>query len=103
VSFSFRPPQQLVPLPSDVRTALRFLNSATTTCARSAGLDTCTPIADSRRTEYNLTMDTDLPPSVSAGLAVAYVLNDDRYSNRKFSQFTLTMSLRVYFAAGEVR
>ena len=102
LAFSFRPPQEVVPLRSDVRTALHFLSAVTSTCARNANLPQCTSIADSRRTEYNLTMDTDMPPSVSAGLAIGYVLNDDRYVNRKFSQFTMTVSVRVFLAAGEV-
>jgi hypothetical protein len=103
VAFAFRPPQEVIPLRSDIRTALRFLSAVVTSCAKSQSILACTPIADSRRTEYNLTMDTDMPPSVSAGLAVGYVLNDDRYINRKFSQFTLTVSVRVSFAAGELR
>jgi hypothetical protein len=103
LSFTFRTPQEIVPLRSDVRAALRFLSAVNTSCVQSVGVEGCTPIADSRRTEYNLTMDTDMPPSTSAGLAVAYVLNDDRYVNRKFSQFTLTASVRVFFAAGQVR
>jgi hypothetical protein len=48
-------------------------------------------------------MDTDMPPSVTAGLSIGYVLNDDRHINRKFSQFTLTASARLYFSAGQVR
>jgi hypothetical protein len=103
VTFSFRPPRDILPLPSDIRSSLRALKSLATTCVLRAGTATCTPIADSRRSELSLTMDTDMPPSVTAGLALGYVLNDDRHVNRKFSQFTATISIRVYFAAGEVR
>ena len=44
-----------------------------------------------------------MPPSVNAGFSVGYVLSDDRHINRKFSQFSLTASVRVFFSAGEIR
>jgi len=103
VTFSFRPPREVVPLPSDVRTSLRWLESSGRTCIERAGITGCSAVADSRRSEYNLTMDTHLPPSVSAGLALGWVLSDDRHLNRKFSQFTLTLTGRISFAAGELR
>jgi len=102
-SFAFRAPQEFLPIKSDIRTSLRYLHTVNTLCVEQAGAAGCTPIADSRRSEYNLTMDTDLPPSVTAGLSIGYVLSDDRHTNRKFSQFTLTASARVYFSAGQVR
>jgi len=103
VRFQFRPPQDIVPLKNDVRTSLRWSSSVSTTCVQQAGVMECLLIADSRRTEYNLTMDTDMPPSTNAGLAVGYVLSDDRHLNRKTSQFTLTATVRVFFQAGEIR
>jgi hypothetical protein len=101
--FAFRPPHDIVPLRNDVRTSLRWTSSVSTTCVRQGGQADCLGIADSRRTEYNLTMDTDMPPSTNAGLAVGYVLADDRHLNRKTSQFTLTATVRVFFQAGEIR
>jgi hypothetical protein len=103
VTFSFRPPREVVPLPSDVRTTLRWQRAVNHSCLDRTGFEQCIVIADSRRSEYNLSMDTDLPPSVNAGLSIAYVLNDDRHLNRKFSQFTMTVSARFFFNAGEVR
>ena len=102
-SFVFRPPKDILPLKSDVRTSLRFSHSLNLLCVDRADASGCLPIADSRRTEYNLTMDTDMPPSVNAGLAMGYVLTDERQLNRKFAQFTLTMSVRVFLAAGQLR
>jgi len=102
-SFHFRTPQEFIPLKSDVRTSLRFLKSLNSICVERVGAPGCTPIADSHRSEYNLTMDTDMPPSVNAGFSVGYVLNDDRHLNRKTSQFTVTISARVFFSAGEIR
>ncbi|HEY2807097.1 MAG TPA: cell surface protein SprA [Gemmatimonadales bacterium] len=103
VTFAFKPPQQYLPIKSDIRTSLRYQSSINAMCVQVAGIASCTPIADSHQTEYNLTMDTDLPPSVVAGLAIGYVLTDDRHLNRAFSQFTLTASARLIFNAGQVR
>jgi hypothetical protein len=103
-SFIFRVPPELIPLKSPVRTSVRYSQSLNTLCVARVGAPVCVPIADSRRTEYNLTMDTEMPPNVSAGLTVGYVLTDDRQFNRKFAQFTLTAGVRVQFrAGGEVR
>ena len=102
-SFAFRTPQEVLPIRSPIRTSLRYINSLNSLCVERVGATGCTPIADSRRTEYNLTMDTDMPPSVTAGLSVGYVLSEDRHINRKFAQFILTTSVRVFFNAGEVR
>ncbi len=103
VSFTFRTPQDILPLKSPVRTAMRWSQSGNAICIDRAGGAGCTPIADSRRTEYNLTMDTDMPPSVTAGLAASYVITDERQLDRKFAQLSLTASVRVFFSAGELR
>jgi hypothetical protein len=103
ISFTFRPPQQLVPLRSDVRTALRYSNSASRACIERVGTGGCTAISDSRRRQVNFTMDTDMPPNVSAGVGVSYILTEDAHSNRKFSQFVVTASVTVAFSAGAIR
>jgi motility/secretion related protein SprA len=103
VRFAFRPPHDILPLRSDVRTALRWSYARNSTCIQRIGVVECLVIADSRRSEYNLTMDTDMPPNSNAGLTVGYVLTDDRHVNRKLSQFTLAISVRVYFSAGEMQ
>jgi hypothetical protein len=103
LSFSFRTPQQLLPLPSDIRTSLQLQNTGSKVCIQQAGKADCRPVADSRRREYNLRLDTELPPQVSAGLSVGYVLSDDRHANRKFSQLVVTANVTVSFSAGEIR
>jgi len=103
ISFTFRPPQQLVPLRSDVRTALRYSNSASRACIERVGTGGCTAISDSRRRQANFTMDTDMPPNVSAGVGISYILTEDAHSNRKFSQFVVTASVTVAFSAGAIR
>jgi hypothetical protein len=102
-TFAFRVPPELVPLRAPVRTTLRAQRSRNLACVQREGVATCTAIADSDRDEYALVLDTDMPPTVTAGLSVGYVLTEDRHVNRKFSQFTLTATVRVVFNAGEVR
>jgi hypothetical protein len=103
LSFTFRMPQELIPLKSDVRTALRYGSTTTTGCLFLAGATSCLPIINSGRQQYNFSMDTDLPPNVSAGLALGYTLTTDAVLDRKFAQFTLTVSVNVNFQAGQPR
>jgi hypothetical protein len=103
MSFSFRVPPDIAPLRSDVRTALRYLTSDAGNCLLRAGATTCVPFAESRRSEFTLLMDTDMPPNASAGLSLSQVVTEDVHANRKFSQFVLTATVRVTFQAGEVR
>jgi hypothetical protein len=103
VTFSFRVPPDIIPLRSDVRTTLRYANTVNTGCVQNPRAPDCTAISDSRRKEYTLLMDTDMPPSVTAGLSVSYVLTEDAHTNRKFSQFVLTANVRVVYTSGEIR
>ena len=103
MSFAFRPPYELLPLKSDIRTALSYSSSVTTGCITLAGAGTCVSILNASRRQYNLSMDTDMPPNVSAGLSVGYILTDDAYLDRKFAQLVLTASVTVNFQAGQPR
>jgi hypothetical protein len=86
-----------------VRTALRYSNSTSRACIERVGAGDCIAISDSRRRQVNFTMDTDLPPNVSAGVGVSYILTEDAHANRKFSQFVVTASVTVAFSAGAIR
>jgi hypothetical protein len=103
LTFVFRPPREILPLPSDVRTAFRYANSVSSGCILRAGDTTCVSIADSRRRQVNFTMDTDMPPNVSAGVSVSYIVTEDAHANRKFAQWIVTASVTVAFTAGEIR
>jgi len=103
LSFAFRPPQELIPLRSDVRTSLRYANSVTQVCIVRAGTAECVAISDSRRRQVNLTLDTDMPPNMSAGLSVSYIRTEDAHMNRRFAQFIVTASVTIAFTAGEIR
>jgi hypothetical protein len=48
-------------------------------------------------------MDTDLPPNMSAGLQMAYILNDERQSNRRNSQLVITAFAQMQTSVGQLR
>jgi hypothetical protein len=102
VSFSFRPPN-LGRWRSPVRTTAGYSMATNTTCLRRAGTATCVPYVDSRQTQAQLTMDTDLPGSMSAGLQMAYVLNEERQTNRKIAQFGVTAFIQLSTSVGQLR
>jgi len=44
-----------------------------------------------------------LPPSLGAGLQVAYLLNEERQTNRKTSQFVITAFVSFTTSVGQLR
>ena len=103
VTFTFRPPKQYLPLPSDVRTALRYTSSTDAACMSLASGGPCIGISQSSRHQFNLSMDTEMPPNVSAGLSFGYILTEDAHIDRKFSQVVITVAVTVNFQAGTPR
>jgi hypothetical protein len=103
VSFAWRPPAGLIRLKSDIRTTARYSYSENLTCLRSAGQLACIPFVDSRQTNAQLTLDTSFPPSLSAGLQMAYVLNDERQINRRVAQLLLTAFVQLNTSVGQAR
>jgi hypothetical protein len=102
VTFSFRPPH-LGRWRSNIRTTAGYSVANNTTCLRRAGQDECVSYVDSRQTQAQLTMDTDLPTNMSAGLQMAYVLNEERQTNRKISQFVVTAFVQLSTSVGQLR
>ncbi len=102
VTFSFRPPTR-GRWRSNIRTTAGYSVADNTTCLRRAGQETCVPYVDSRQTQAQLTMDTDLPTNMSAGLQMAYVLNEERQTNRKISQFVITAFVQLSTSVGQLR
>jgi hypothetical protein len=104
LTFTFRPPGGGVGRwRSNIRTTAGYSTTANTTCLRSAGQETCVPFVDSRQTQAQLTMDTDLPSNMSAGLQMAYVLNEERQTNRKISQFVITAFVQLSANVGQLK
>jgi len=102
VTFSFRPPTK-GSWRSNIRTTAGYSVAANTTCLRRAGQAACVPYVDSRQTQAQLTMDTDLPTNMSAGLQMAYVLDEERQTNRKISQFVITAFVQLSTSVGQLR
>jgi hypothetical protein len=102
VTFSFRPPTK-GKWRSNIRTTAGYSVAANTTCLRRAGQPACVPYVDSRQTQAQLTMDTDLPTNMTAGLQAAYVLNEERQTNRKISQFVITAFVQLSTSVGQIR
>jgi hypothetical protein len=100
--FAFRPPR-VGRWNSNVRTTAGYSVSDNTTCLRRTGTETCVPYVDSKQTQAQLTMDTDLPGNMSAGLQMAYVLNEERQMNRKISQFVITAFVQLATSVGQIR
>jgi hypothetical protein len=105
VAFAFRPPRALggARWRSNIRTTLRYSVTDNTTCLQSAGQADCVPYVDSRQVQAQLTMDTDLPPNMSAGLQMAYILNDERQTNRRNSQLVITAFVQLATSVGQLR
>jgi len=102
VTFSFRPPH-LGRWRSNIRTTAGYSVADNTTCLRRAGQAECVPYVDSRQSQAQLTMDTDLPNNMGAGLQMAYVLNEERQTNRKVSQFVITAFVQLSTSVGQIR
>ena len=99
--FAFRPPTGR--WRSNIRTTLRYSVADNTTCLRSAGQADCVPYVDSRQTQGQLTLDTDLPSNMSAGLQMAYLLNEERQTNRKTRQLVITAFVQLATSVGQLR
>ncbi|MDP3910778.1 MAG: cell surface protein SprA [Gemmatimonadales bacterium] len=103
VAFSFRPPWTLGRVRTPIRTTARYSVVGSMTCLRSAGQTSCVPFVDSRNVQAQLTMDTDLPPNMSAGLQMAYVLTEERQMNRKVAQLVITAFVQLATSVGRIQ
>ena len=103
VAFAFRPPASLVRLKTDIRTTARWSVASGKTCLQSPSSPTCVAYVDSRHTQAQLTMDTDFPPTMSAGLQMAYLVNEERQINRKTAQLVITAFVQLNTSVGQIR
>ena len=109
LTFAFRPPAWLQGEAggrgwrSNIRTTARYSVTDNSKCLRSAGQLACVPYVDSRQVQAQLTMDTDLPSNMSAGLQMAYLLNEERQTNRKVAQVVITAFVQLSTSMGQLR
>src|SRR5205823_10547582 len=93
----------ILKLKNDVRTTARYSHAENTVCLRLAGQTTCVPYVDSRQTQMQLSLDTDLPPTLSAGFQMAYLVNEERQANRKTSQLVITAFVELHTSVGRIQ
>jgi hypothetical protein len=103
LTFSFRPPRSFGRWRSNIRTTARYTSADNAVCLRGAGQTACVPYVDSRQAQAQLTMDTDLPSNMSAGLQMAYLLNAERQTNRRTSQLLITAFVSLSTSVGQLR
>ncbi len=100
---SLRPPANLIRMPMPIRATARFSHSRNTTCLQAAGREICQPFVDSRQTTGNITFDTEFPPSLSAGLQMGYVLNEELQASRKTRQIVVTAFVNLGATVGRLQ
>ena len=103
LTFAWRPPSALFRLRGDIRTTARFSTSRNASCIQAVERTDCVSYVDSRQSQTQLTMDTSFPPSLSAGLQMAYLLNEELQTNRKTSQLVFTAFIQFNASVGQVR
>jgi len=102
LGFAFRAPRWLVRLPAPVRTTVSGSTSDTKACLRPATEALCLPVADSRRRQLDLRLDTGVAASVVAGASMSYILTEQRHLSSRFDQYVVTLFAEVNLIAGRV-
>ena len=103
MAFAFRPPRSLVKLPTDIRTSARYTVTTSLQCVQPASSQNCVSFVDTQQQQTQLSMDTEFPPTFSAGLQVAYILNQQFQLNQKTAQLTITAYVSLSTSVGQFR
>ncbi|HYK09818.1 MAG TPA: cell surface protein SprA [Gemmatimonadales bacterium] len=103
IAFAFRPPQSIVKLPTDIRTNARYTVVKSSQCIQPVSIERCIPFVDTQQKQTQLSMDTDFPPTFSAGLQVAYILNAQKQLAQKTAQLTITAYVSLSTSVGQFR
>lgn len=90
-------------LAAPIRGNAHYTTTESRVCLQAAGQTSCVPYADSRQTQAEFTLGTDVPPNISAGFQMAYVLNEERQANRKTSQLVITAFVNFRTSVGQLR
>jgi hypothetical protein len=103
LGFSFRSPASLARLPNPIRTTMSASASDTRACLILAGASDCTPVADTRRRQVDVRMDTGVSATVVGGLSFSYILTDQRHLSSRFSQYVFTVFAEINFLSGRAQ
>lgn len=99
---SFRLPRELVRLQGPVRATLGATGSDVRVCLVRVGTAGCAPVADSRRRQMDVRLDTGFSPAVVGGASFSYILTDQRHLSSRFSQLVFTVFADVNFVTGRL-
>ena len=102
LGFAFSLPEWLLRMDSPLRATLAGTGSDVRVCVVRAGTTDCATIADSRRRQVDVRVDTGFSPTVVGGLSFSYILNDQRHLSSRFSQIVFTVFADVSVVAGRL-
>ena len=103
MTFSFRPPRSLVRLRNEIRSTLSYNSSLVSVCLVRTGSSECTLVSDSRRSAFDVRMDTGFSAEVRGGLSFSLIRTEQRQTSSKFSQIVFTVFAEVFFITGQIR
>jgi hypothetical protein len=103
LSFSFRSPRSLARLPNPVRAYAAASASDTRACLIRAGAAQCLSVADTRRRQLDLRLDTGVSAQVVSGASFSYILTDQRHLSSRFSQYVFTIFAEINFLSGRAQ
>lgn len=103
VTLSFRSPVTFAAGDNEIRATGRLNTSKTTVCLLRAGSNECRTVADSRRHQLDLRVDTGLSSVVRAGASFGYVLSDQRHTSDKVSQVVFTLFADINLFTGQLQ
>jgi len=103
LNFSFLPPRALVRLPNDIRSTVSYNTSTVTVCLLLVDADECTSISDSRRSSFDVRMDTGFSTQVRSGLSFSLIHNEQRHTSTETRQVVFTIFAEVLLVSGQIR
>lgn len=103
VNFAFRPPETLVRLRNRIQTTVAFNASKVAVCLRRADADECRTVADSRRHQLDVRLDTGFSELLRGGATFSYVVTDQRQTSNKLTQIIFTIFADISLFAGQIQ
>jgi hypothetical protein len=102
IALSVRLPAQRVRLQGPLRATFAATGSDVRVCVARLGTVGCAPIADSRRRQVDVRLDSGFSPAVVGGASFSYILTDQRHLSSRFSQIVFTVFADVNFVTGRL-
>jgi Motility related/secretion protein len=103
LAFAFRPPAAIARFKNVIRATAHYQANDNTSCIETAAQTTCVPYVDTRQRQAQLTFDTQFPPSLTAGLQMGYIVNEERQTDHKTAQLVFTAFVSLSTSVGQLR